>query len=83
MKKIVIIASLLFFSAYVYASFIYNPGTGGGPATLTDSNGCIWAIGNTISTSGAVSVTLLSCPSAGRPCTTGMSLGLLLAITCK
>lgn len=43
------------------ASHIFNPG---GSSTLTDANGCIWAIGNTIDTSGVVSTTLISCPGA-------------------
>jgi hypothetical protein len=50
---------------------------------MTDSASCLWDC--TISTAGAFTTALLSCPSVivGRPCTTGMPLGLLLAITCS
>ena len=50
---------------------------------LTDSTGCTWR--TTVTTSGSLVTTLLNCPSivsTFRPCTTGMSLGLLLGITC-
>lgn len=82
MKKVILIIGALLLCEMAYASYIFNPGTGGGPSTLTDSNGCIWQIGSTISTGGVVSVTLLSCPAASRGCTNGMPLGLLLSITC-
>lgn len=83
MKKLFILIALLFVCGAVYASYIFNP-TGGGPTTLTDTNGCIWRVGNTISTGGVVSVTLLSCPAAPPSPTSchGQSIGLLLAITC-
>lgn len=49
---------------------------------LTDSAGCTWR--TTIATTGNLVTTLVACPVSvvSRPCTTGMSLGLLLAITC-
>lgn len=80
-RHIAIISILILIASKSFGSFIYNPGTGG-PTTLTDANGCVWLLGSTIDTSGVVAVTLVSCPSQGRGCTTGMSLGLLLSITC-
>lgn len=49
---------------------------------LRDSANCLWR--TTVNTSGVLSATLLSCPSVivSRPCTTGMSLGILLSVTC-
>lgn len=49
-----------------------------------DVNSCLWDI--SVSTPGNLITTLVSCPAAaqaGRGCSTGMPLGLLLAITCK
>lgn len=84
MKKLLILLALLFFCGVSEASYIFNPGSGGGgPTTLTDSNGCIWSIGSTIDTSGVVSVTLLSCPSVATPTAcSGQPIGLLMALTC-
>jgi hypothetical protein len=45
-----------------------------------DANNCLWC--TTVATTGNLVTTLLSCGAVARPCTTGMSLGLLLAITC-
>ena len=50
---------------------------------LVDSAGCLWK--ETVDTAGSFVATQISCPAvaaAFRPCTTGMSLGILLAITC-
>lgn len=82
MKKWLILIALLFLSGVAYSSYIFNPGTGG-PTTLTDANGCIWNIGNSIDTNGIVSTTLVSCPSrpSTGPCS-GQPVGLLLALTC-
>lgn len=51
--------------------------------TLPDSLGCLWQA--TINTAGIWLISLLSCPTSAtgtRPCTTGIPLGLLAAITC-
>lgn len=81
MKKLSLILFLLLFSGFLYASYIFNPGAGSS-SFLTDANGCVWQVGNTVSTGGVVPTTLISCPQRGRPCTSGMPLGLLMAITC-
>lgn len=80
MKRILLILIIVFLSKCIYASYIFNPG--GGSTTLTDANGCVWLIGSTIDINGIVSTTLVSCPTTPRKCTTGMSTGLLLAVTC-
>lgn len=49
---------------------------------FSDSNSCTWC--ETVSTAGNLVTALISCPAAtvSRPCRTGMSLGVLLAVTC-
>lgn len=51
---------------------------------MMDSDNCRWQ--TTVATTGSLVTTLIGCPTAVvstfRPCTAGMSLGLLLAITC-
>jgi hypothetical protein len=83
MKKLVLAIIFLFLCKLAFASYIFNPGTGGGPSTLTDSNGCVWQIGNTVTTGGVIASTLISCPGISTPstCTPGHPIGLLLALT--
>ena len=50
---------------------------------LTDSSGCTWR--TTVATTGNLITTLINCPAVivSRPCTKGMSIGLLLSLTCN
>ena len=85
-----LLAVFLFAPAGVHASYIFAPGvsvstcSAGGTAGIgfTDTESCRWCA--TTTSPGSVMTTLVSCPAVTvvRACTAGMSLGILLAITC-
>lgn len=90
LRTSLLIGALLLLPFVAEASYIFNPGTGSQTCSVlgvdgvqfTDTESCSWCA--TTSGAGAITTTLISCPAvfASRSCTTGMSLGLLLAITC-
>lgn len=75
--NVVVVTSTATITSYDHEFSISSTGP-----VLTDSDGCRWR--TTVTTAGNLVTTSIGCPTvvASRPCRRGMSLGLMLAITC-